>query len=70
MIRFLVRYLYILLGYFILIPVVGYAEFFRMADLPKLFFYFSNEEDGYHGNKALRKYRGYKGFYEHYLGVE
>ena len=66
MIKFLVRYIYIFFGYFILIPVVGYAEYHRMTELPKRFFVFDNEEDGYHGNKAKKKYRNHKGFWEHY----
>ena len=66
---FLLRVLYILWGFIILFPVCFYS--IGRQTLPKFFYYYDNEEDGFTGNK--RKIFGpnhNKGWYEDYLGVE
>lgn len=56
----LIKFLYALFGWFILVPVVAYAVITGSDTLPKLFYTYDNEEDGYHGGK--------RGWYSNYLG--
>jgi len=58
--RFLLRILYILCGKIVLFPVCYYS--IGKANLPKFFYYFDNEEDGFTGNK--------RGWYDDYLDVD
>lgn len=68
---FLLRILYILWGFIILFPVCFYS--IGKNSLPKFFYYYDNEEDGFTGNKRVWNWGGVgepRGWYDDYLGIE
>lgn len=66
---FLLRALYILWGFIILFPVCFYS--IGKKNLPKLFYYYDNEEDGFTGNKRVMFGPNHdKGWFDDYLGIE
>ena len=74
--KFLLSLLYKLWGVVILFPVVLYSKYKGYSNLPKLFYVYDNEEDGYDGNKRKQWYSKYGtqgaklGWYDGYLGID
>lgn len=72
---FIGRVAYIVLGWFILPFVLLYAVSKNLKHLPKPFYYWDNEEDGFYGDKRRHwdtDGDGVKddGWYENYLNIE